>query len=211
MSINLLLAIAVLVNFLLVTSRRVHKAVMLAAFQGALLGLVLLAMHSHVAWHVVAMAISTILIKGVLIPWLLVKAMKGSKDTPGRETFLGYTASLLLLALGTGLSLVLAGRLPLQMGTEQTLFVPASLTTLFTGFLLLAARRKALTQVVGYLVLENGVFLLGLLLVKSMPLLVETGVLLDLVVAIIIMTVVVNHLQQAFESQDTGRMTQLKD
>lgn len=211
MSINLLLATTVLINYLLVTTSRAEKAILLAAVQGILLGLVLFSMHTHWAWHVVAMAVFTILIKGVAIPAMLSRAQKGARDLPGRETFLGYTLSLVLLAAGTGLSLILAERLPLRLGTEQTLFVPASLTTLFTGFLLLAARRRALIQVVGYLVLENGVFLFGLLLVKEMPLLVETGVLLDLVVGIFVMGVVINHIQQAFETQDTGRMSRLKD
>ncbi|MDP2874900.1 MAG: hypothetical protein Q8O00_01875, partial [Holophaga sp.] len=92
-----------------------------------------------------------------------------------------------------------------------TLFVPASLTTLFTGFLILTTRRRALTQVVGYLVLENGVYLFSLLLVKNMPLLVETGVLLDLVVGIFVMGIVINHIQQAFDSQDTQRLAHLRD
>jgi len=64
---------------------------------------------------------------------------------------------------------------------------------------------------VGYLVLENGVYLFSLLLVKNMPLLVETGVLLDLVVGIFVMGIVINHIQQAFDSQDTQRLAHLRD
>ena len=93
----------------------------------------------------------------------------------------------------------------------STLFVPASITALFTGFLLLTTRKRALLQVVGYLVLENGVYLFSLLLVKEMPLLVETGVLLDLVVGIFVMGIVINHIQTAFDSQDTHRLAHLKD
>ena len=79
---------------------------------------------------------------------------------------------------------------------------PASLATAFTGFLLLATRRKAITQVVGYLALENGVFVMGLTLVEAMPLFVEIGVLLDLVVAIFVMGIII---------EDTTRLSSLKE
>ena len=89
--------------------------------------------------------------------------------------------------------------------------MPASLSTLFTGFSCWSPARKALTQVVGYLVLENGIYLFGLLLVEEMPLLVETGILLDLFVGIFVMGIVINHISVAFDSMDTRHLAELKD
>jgi len=96
------------------------------------------------------------------------------------EPYIGYGASIVICAVGTAMSLMLAHTLPLEPGTAHPLLVPAGLATLFTGCLLLVSRKKALTQVVGYLVLENGIFLFSLMLVQEMPLLVEAGILLDL-------------------------------
>jgi hydrogenase-4 component E len=72
-------------------------------------------------------------------------------------------------------------------------------------------RRKAVTQVLGFLVLENGVFVFGQLLSDFMPVMVEAGVLLDLLAAVFVMGLVMFDLQRAFSSLDTSRLTSLKD
>ncbi len=77
--------------------------------------------------------------------------------------------------------------------------------------MLLATRRKAITQVVGYLALENGVFVMGLTLVEAMPFFVEIGVLLDLVVAIFVMGIIIEHISREFSSIDTTRLSALKE
>jgi len=89
--------------------------------------------------------------------------------------------------------------------------VPASLATVLTGFLILCSRRKAITQVVGYLVLENGIFVMGLTLHDAMPYLVEIGVLLDLLVAIFVIGIVINHINREFASLDVTRLDTLKE
>ena len=80
-----------------------------------------------------------------------------------------------------------------------------------TGFLLLTTRRKAITQVVGYLILENGIFVMGLTLLEAMPFLVEIGVLLDLFVGIFVMGIIINHINREFSSLDTARLSALKE
>ncbi len=87
------------------------------------------------------------------------------------------------------------------------LLVPASFATVLTGFILLTTRFKAITQVIGYLVLENGIFIFGMLLVEAMPFLVEMGVLLDLFVGIFVICIIVNHINQEFASLDTRRLS----
>jgi hydrogenase-4 component E len=211
MTPNLLLAAIMLINFMLVASSRVNKCIQLAAIQGGLLALVLLLMNDHWPFHVLLMALSTAAIKGVVIPSMLHRAQDRMKPQREPDPYVGYTLTLVMAAAGTGMAFILARRLPLQAGNLGTLFVPASIMALFTGFLLLTTRKRALLQVVGYLVLENGVYLFSLLLVKEMPLLVETGVLLDLVVGIFVMGIVINHIQTAFDSQDTHRLAHLKD
>jgi hydrogenase-4 component E len=91
------------------------------------------------------------------------------------------------------------------------LTVPASFSTMFTGFLTLTTRKKAINQVVGYLTLENGIFIFGLLLLEAMPFLVEIGVLLDLFVGVFVMGIILNHIQATFSSLDTTRLSALKE
>jgi hydrogenase-4 component E len=161
--------------------------------------------------HILLMVAAAIAVKGWLIPFMLRKALRQVNIHREVDPYIGYTVSLMLCALATGLSLVLGHMLPLKAGTKVLLLVPASLATLFTGFLVLVSRRKALTQVVGYLILENGIYLFGLLLVEEMPLLVETGILLDLFVGVFVMGIVINHIRTAFDSTDTRHLAELKD
>lgn len=208
---DFLIALIMLTNFTLVTASRINKAVQVAVLQGVLLGALPLAMGLWRHPHIVLMAAAAITVKGWFIPFLFRRALRRVKIDREVGPYIGYTASLLLCALGTGLSMVLAHNLPLKPGTANGIFVPAALSTLFTGFLLLVSRRKALTQVVGYLVLENGIYLFGLLLVEDMPLLVETGILLDLFVGIFVMGIVINHIRVAFDSLDTRHLAELKE
>jgi len=208
---DLLIALIVLTNFTLVATSRINKAIQVAVIQGVLLGLLPLAMGLGRHLHILLMVAAAVCVKGWLIPHLFRRAMLKVKIRREVDPYIGFTASLVLCALGTGLALLLASNLPLAPGSEFKLFVPASLSTLLTGFILLITRRKALTQVVGYLVLENGIYLFGLMLVEEMPMLVETGILLDLFVGIFVMGIVINHITVAFDSMDTSHLAELKD
>jgi hydrogenase-4 component E len=89
--------------------------------------------------------------------------------------------------------------------------VPVSLATVMIGFLVLTSRRKAVTQVVGYVMLENGIYLFGLTQAEKVPFLLELGVLLDVFVGVFIMGIVVFHINREFESLDSARLTELTD
>jgi hydrogenase-4 component E len=89
--------------------------------------------------------------------------------------------------------------------------VPASLATVWAGFLMLTTRKKAIMQVLGYLILENGIFLFGLLLLEAMPFLVEVGILLDLFTGVFVMGITIFHINREFSSISTEHLTGLKE
>ena len=122
-----------------------------------------------------------------------------------------YMSSLLLGAVGTGLALVFSYTLPLAEEHADLLLVPASLATVWTGFLMLTTRKKAIMQVLGYLLLENGIFLFGLLLLEAMPFLVEVGVLLDLFTGVFVMGIIIHHISREFASISTEHLSELKE
>ena len=99
--------------------------------------------------------------------------------------------------------MVFSYTLPLAEEHKHSLLVPASLSTVWTGFLMLTTRRKAIMQVLGYLLLENGIFLFGLLLLEAMPFLVEAGVLLDLFTGVFVMGIIIHHISREFTSIST--------
>src|SRR5208282_791409 len=101
--------------------------------------------------------------------------------------------------------------LPLASEHTNLLLVPASLATVWTGFLMLTTRKKAIMQVLGYLLLENGVFLFGLLLLEAMPFLVEVGVFLDLFTGVFVMGIIIHQINREFASTSTENLSELKE
>ena len=88
--------------------------------------------------------------------------------------------------------------------------VPTALFTFWIGMFLIVSRKKALTQVIGYLTLENGIYLFGLALAREEPLLVEMGVLLDVFVAVFVMGIAIFHISREFDHIDVDRLSRLK-
>jgi hydrogenase-4 component E len=206
-----LLVLVLLLNFFLLGTSRLRAIIDGSALQGVLLGMLVIFVHRGVGLQSGVVASAAILIKGVLIPSLLHRAMREAAIRREIEPLVGYITSLLLGAIATGAAVLFARVLPLAPAHVGSLLVPASLATVLTGFLILCVRRKAITQVVGYLVLENGIFIMGLCLLEAMPFLVEVGVLLDLLVAVFVIGIIINHINREFASLDTARLSALKE
>ena len=209
----ILLAVA-LTNFAVLASSRLTACVRMLAVQGALLGLLSIAVERPVSFHSVALGAGTVVVKAIVLPWFLRWAMREAAVRREVEPAIGYMASLLLGAVVVGLSFAVAGRLPgieIEPGARMELLVPIALATLLSGLLVLVTRSKAITQVVGYLMLENGVYLFGLTLVERISFLVEVGVLLDVFVAVFIMGIVVFHINREFDSISAENLVELKE
>jgi len=206
-----LLVVVLLFNLFLLGTSRLQAVINASATQGVLLGVLTLCVHEGFSTWMVLITIVTILVKGVLIPRMLLRAIRDAAIRREIEPFIGFLPCLLLGALGTGASLIFARTLPLAKEHVGSLLVPASMATVWTGFLVLTTRRKAINQVVGYLVLENGIYIMGLTLLQAMPFMVEMGVLLDLFVGIFVMGIILNHIRREFSSLDTAHLSALKE
>ncbi len=209
--LNTFLALVLLLNLLALGTSRLPTVIRLVTLQGGLIGLLPLLIHSPWRPESVVLAIATLLTKGILIPSILIKALREVQIRREIEPLIGILPSMLLGALGTGLALLFASLLPLIPGQANSLLVPASLATVLTGCIFLTSRMKAVSQVVGYLILENGIFIFGLLMLEAMPFMVEMGLLLDLVVCIFVSGIILNHIKDTFDSLDTRLLTALKE
>jgi hydrogenase-4 component E len=209
--VNLLLVGVLLLNLFMLGTSRIRALIQAAALQGVVLGLLPLLIGTHSRWNAGLLAIATIGLKGSVIPRMLRRALREAQIKREVEPLIGFVPSLLLGALGTLLSIAFASGLPLEPEHRELLIVPASFSTVLTGFLLLTTRIKAITQAIGYLVLENGIFLFGMLLVEAMPFLVEIGVLLDLFVGVFVVSIIIHHINREFASLDTRRLASLKE
>ena len=205
-----LIVLVMLLNFYCIGTSRIRALIQGVSFQGVLLGLMPLIVHEHIGVMTVLMSLLTVAIKGVMIPIMLLHALRELTIKREVEPFVGFVTTLVLAAVGTALAVAYAQNLPLATPGAH-LVVAASLATVFSGFLILITRLKAITQIVGYLLLENGVFIFGMLLVEAVPFLVEVGILLDLVVGIFVMGIMVNHISREFPSDSTERLSMLKE
>jgi hydrogenase-4 component E len=189
---------------------RLTTCIRAVAAQGALLGLLPLILHPQWSVHTVGLAAGTIIIKAIVLPRFLIWAIREAAVRREVEPRLGYLASLVLGIVVVAISGVVASRLPVP-GDHPVLLVPTALATVIMGLQVLATRAKALIQVVGYLMLENGIYVFGLTSVDRVPFLIEAGVLLDVFVAVFIMGIVVFHINREFDSLDSARLTELRD
>lgn len=210
-TVNLLIGVAMGLNLLALSSSRLPSVIQAVAVQGMVLGVMPLLMEAHVDWQVIAVAVVTVAVKGFVIPGLLNRAMRSANIDREIQPFIGFVPSLLLGAAGTIAAVAGARTLPLLPEHAGSLLVPGALASVLTGFVLLIGRAKAIAQVCGYLVLENGIYLFGLLLINSTPLLVESGILLDLTVAVFVIGIIVDRIQRAFDSLDTRKLTVLRE
>ena len=209
--LNLLIGLAMGLNLVALGTSRLPSLIRVAALQGMVLGIMPLVIEHELRVMVVVIAVATVIMKGIVIPALLRRAMRTANIDRDLNPLIGFVPSLLLGAAGMIGAVVLARRLPLLPEHRESLLVAGSLVSVLTGLLLLIGRSKAISQVCGYLILENGIYLFGLLLIHSTPLLVEGGILLDLTVAVFVTGIIVDRIQRAFDSLDTRKLTVLRE
>lgn len=209
--LNNLIALAIGLNLIALGTSRIPSLIRAMSVQGVILGIMPVIMDHHLDWRVIAIATATMGVKGVAIPHMLNRAMRSANIDRDMEPLIGYVPSLLLGAAGTIAVMVLSRYLPLLPHHSGSLLVPGALASVLTGFILLIGRTKAISQVCGYLILENGIYLFGLLLLESTPLMVEAGILLDLTVAVFVIGIIVDRIQREFDSLDTRKLTALRE
>jgi hydrogenase-4 component E len=149
----------------------------------------------------------------------MVRSLRAAEIKREVEPFIGFLPSIILGAVATAAALLFSRAITTpsslsaaaSLATAPSLIVPAAIATVLVGFLLLISRFKAISQVLGYLVLENGIYIFGMLLIEAIPLVVEMGMLLDLFVGVFVISIITNHINQAFSSMDTRRLVSLKE
>jgi hydrogenase-4 component E len=210
----LLLSVVVL-NLYIVATSRLTSCIRATALQGIALALLPIALWSRAfdlqILHVVIMSTGALVVKAFVIPLLLYRTVRDTEVRREVEPFISLHVSVLIAAVLVGVSFWLASTLTLPHAAPTTLLVPVAFASLLIGFLVLVSRRKAVTQVVGYLMLENGIFIFGQMLVEAMPFAVELGILLDLLVGVFVMGIAINHISREFDNIDTELLSTLKD
>jgi hydrogenase-4 component E len=214
-TVDTVLVIILLSVLISLGSNRLKALVETMALQGVMVSLVPILLEYGTQGHYGGIIFFQIMlvIKGVLIPGLLYTAVKRMTIKREIEPIIGYHASLLAGLIMILVSTLVTHRLHLTLPAGHDILLTTAITTLAAGLFLMMSRRKAITQVIGYLMLENGIYLVGTALTKQSHTLyvIEFGVLLDLLVGVMIMGIILNNIKDAFDDVDTSYLGSLKD
>jgi hydrogenase-4 component E len=197
--------------YLMVGQKALVVAIRLYGFQSLLLGAVGVAMGlAEHRTHFFVTAFLTIGLKALLIPWFLLRVIDRVGIRREIEPYLNVPASLILClgltVVGYRVSLGMAGA---SQGTPHQV-VGVALSMVLIGLFLMVTRRKALTQILALLTIENAVFLVAVGATSGMPLVVELGISFDVILAVLVLGILVGRIVERFESMDTSRLSRLK-
>ena len=209
---NLILVLVLLTNLKLLGSSRLGASIRVVAVQGMVLGLLPILAHWHeLSLHFALLAVGTIAIKGVVFPWFLFRAIREADIGREIEPYVGYAASLATGAVALGVSFWVCTKLPIPENIASPWLAPVSFFSIFAGLFLIVSRKRAVNQVLGFLVLENGIYTFGVGVAARTPFLVEVGVLLDVFVAVFVMGITIFHINREFDHINTDQLNTLKD
>ncbi len=210
--INLFAAVILLLAFAMLAQRRVLQLINLFALQGFTLFLSTLVMAVKIdQMHLYYSAALTLTLKAVLLPWILHRLVRKLHVKSEVEPLINIPTTMLI---GLGL-VVIAFNVALPISqlsstiTRGTLGI--ALAVVMLAFLMMITRRKAITQVVGFLAMENGLFLAATSATYGMPMVVELGIALDVLVGVIILGVFFFQIRDQFDSLDIHHMEKLKE
>jgi len=207
---NVLLIIFLVSLFYLSIANRMSTYINVLAMQGILLFFVaFLELKNINTVNLILILLETIIFKSVAVPLFLNHVLKRNQITREAEPFVPNFVSLIITTVIVVTTIILSNTM--EEGKLDKMFFVVALSTLFTGLYFIASRRKIITHVMGYLVIENGVFVLSLAVGNEMPMLVNLGIMLDIFASVLILGVFLNKIGDVFKDIDVNQLSNLKD
>jgi hydrogenase-4 component E len=207
---NVLLIIFIISLLYVAIANRIITYVRVLALQGFILfGVTFLQLQDIQTWNLVLILLETIVFKAIAVPMFLGYLIKRNKITRETEPYLPHFISLIIITLIVVITILLANSI--QDTHLDKIFFIVSLSTLFTGLYFIASRKKIITHVMGYLMIENGVFVLSLAVGNEMPNLVNLGIMLDVFASVLILGIFLNKIGDVFKDVDVDQLSNLKD
>lgn len=209
MLIEFMMIFLTLVNLIILSTSRLSTCIKVIAFQGIILGVLPLA-EGHFDIQLVIFSIIAISVKAILFPSMLLRTLSQLNIHREKKPYVGYGMSLLIGLGAIVVSWWISKNLPLTVAPASSAVLPVSIFTSFVGLYLIITRKMALTQVIGYLIFENGIYMFGVILPQKQPLLVELAVLLDAFVAVFVMGITIFHISREFDHIETDQLSTLR-
>lgn len=201
-----------LTSVLMVWRHSLLASLRLLALQGlALAALVAVIGIKAADWELMLVALLVLVVKGGVLPWILARQSRATTRTIDESPRLNPTAALLAVAGLTVLSYVVLGRILVSVTTVTAQAAPIGLAMVLIGFLLLLARRRARSQLIGFLLLDNGIATVAFLTSGGVPLFLELGISLDVLLVVVILYVFTGRMRTKFGGTDVDTLRELHD
>jgi len=209
---NLLSFVALGLTILLIVRTRLEGQVRVFGAQSVVLALLsmLIALYSN-SLELFGVGVTLLVVKGVIIPRVLNRAVAKIGLARVAAPYLGTAPALIVCGALTITAFYVMAPIAASNPLPTADAIPLAFAGVLIGFFIMVNRRRAVTQILGFLMLENGIFLLALLATYGVPFIVEMGVFLDVLVAVLIMEVFVYHIKDNFDSIDVGELGKLKE
>lgn len=208
--LHVLLIVFLISLFYLSIANRMSTYVNVLAFQGILLFFVaFLELKNINTLNLILILLETIIFKSLAVPLFLNYVLKRNHITREAEPFVPNFVSLIITTVIVIVTILLSNTM--KEGSLDKMFFVVALSTLFTGLYFIASRRKIITHVMGYLIIENGVFILSLAVGSEMPMLVNLGIMLDIFASVLILGIFLNKIGDVFKDIDVDQLSNLKD
>lgn len=209
MSDILLIVFAISLLFMSIANR-IFTYLNILIFQGFILfGVTLLTLTEINTVNLALVLLETIVFKAVAVPLFLKGIVRRNNITREAEPYLPNFVSLIIVTLVIVVTIMLSSQIK-DPNLDKTIFV-VSLSNLFTGLYLIVSRKKIITHVIGYLVVENGVFILSLAVGNEMPMLINLGIMLDIFASVLILGIFLNKIGDVIKDPDVSQLRNLKD
>ena len=211
-AVNLLAFVALGFTILLIVRTRLEGQVRVFALQSFVLASlsILIALYSG-SLELFGVGVALVLVKGIVIPRVLNRAVAKIGLVRVAAPYLGTAPALIICGLLTIVAFYVMTPIAASNPLPTADAIPLAFAGVLIGFFIMVNRRRAVTQILGFLMLENGIFLLALLATYGVPFVVEMGVFLDVLVAVLILEVFVYHIKDNFDSIDVGELGNLKE
>jgi hydrogenase-4 component E len=209
--VDTLLALVLLSVLFAFGSSRLPALIKVIAFQGIAVSVVPLFMGHNLSTGSIVFTLVTLLIRGIGIPLCIYMAIKKVAIRREVEPIVSYHASLLAGLILIVVATFVAPKFNLPQASGNLLILPTAISLLVGGMFLLMARRNAIAMVLGYIMLENGIYLVGTSFSMRAHHIVEFGILLDILAGVMIMAIILQNIKQAFDDVDTALLRTLKE
>lgn len=210
--LELAAAVALIASFVMLWRRSLEAIVRTLAVQAAAIAAtsLLIGLHERLIAEI-AIAAVTVALKAMLIPWLLMRLLRATAEQRVAEPSLNTAASLVIAAVLTLGAFGATGSLVRLAGGEEGRLLPVGFAIVLVAYFGLVTRHNAMTQIVGFLQLENGIALVALLASAGGSLLIELGTALDLLLAVLVLQVLIVRMQSKLGGLDLDALRELRD